>query len=219
MALDLLDSIGGNHLTNNGSVGTTTGQVNEGALFSGTNWLHCADHASLNTEGFTWEVGGYVKLGTPGTVQCVKSKHDPSMGSSLFDIYASASLSGQLSVSFYDAIDGYFVITSGVVMDADTWYPFVIGWDGTNAYVSVNSESGVTNPAAGGGIDDSGPLRFGNDWVDQKLTNGSALDECYFKINGSNVSLWHFDAEEEPPPSFLAAWASQANQIAEVICA
>jgi hypothetical protein len=122
------DSAGSNHLTDNNTVGYTTGKIGNAASFisDNTEKLDIADNNNVSSDGRSFTVSLWVNwqsVSNPGQTPILKSNE-----------YKIAMTSGPPSTTYtlYGSSAGDLSLGSA---DANTWYFYVIGYDDLNNIV------------------------------------------------------------------------------------
>jgi hypothetical protein len=132
------DSKGDNDLTDHNSVTQVAGKLNNAAGFNGsTQWLSCADDASLDFSGTTMTTAGWVKFGATGSRAYLTSKHSGADGDGWILDY-----DGTANLRFF--FPGLAIVTLAFVPTLDTWYWVCAWYDGVNLSLSVNNGSPAT---------------------------------------------------------------------------
>jgi RHS repeat-associated protein len=164
------DSHSSNHLSDNNTVGSTTGKQGNAAQFilANSEYLSIPDNASVSMgSGARMTVCAWVKLNSKSVsgVQNIVSKRGLSNGSWEYFLR----YDGRVDRFVYLATsDGYAATLAEVKADAfgppttNTWYFVCGGYDGINAWISVNAGTRNTVPFSTDIFDGTNTLRFGS---------------------------------------------------------
>lgn len=130
------DSVGANHLTDNGTVTQGVGKIGNSALFTAANseWLQALDNASLDfTTAFSLSL--WVKQTTLVVGHAFAAKWDYQLQGSwaLQSAVATDEIRASIPASLTEAVGVNFGETTDADLASGTWYHIVMVYDGTQA--------------------------------------------------------------------------------------
>ena len=162
------DSVGANTLTDNNTVGSTTGLVyGTAAEFVAANseYLSITDNAALSMGDIDFWIGAWVRLTTiTGSIRAQVSKYRAAAGERA---YALDHDNGSSRFRWFVSADGAAVtVVSANTFGApviDTWYFIETYHDATNNLIGIAVNGGAFDTTAhtGGVIDNTAPFRIG----------------------------------------------------------
>ncbi len=194
------DSHGTNHLTDNNTVGYTTGIKSNAAQFVSANseYLSRADNAALSTGDINFEFGAWVYLSTKTATQRFISKwvgsaasleyllvYDQPTDRFIFYVY-SGSTAGTATASTFGS------------PSISTWYYISAYHDATNNYVGISVDDGTVNSSSYSlGVQDTGSA-----FILGALSDGSggfvngAIDEVYMykRVLTADERTWLYNS-------------------------
>jgi hypothetical protein len=156
-----LDSHSTNDLTDTNTVGSASGKVNGGRLFSSaaTEYFTKADNAALSTGDidFTWAF--WFKTSTIGALQGIACKHNGWANTVDYACYINSS-----TLKFLVGNGSTFGEAASATLSQDTWYFGVCWHDATANTLNVSIDNGTPASVSysGGGIDSAGAFFLGN---------------------------------------------------------
>jgi hypothetical protein len=194
----------GNDLTDNNTVTSTTGQVQNGALFvaANTEYLSIADNASLSWGDDDRTIAFWVKFTTVdnGTDDFILGKWDANNARE-WRIYRRSG-TDDLSWQVGDGASSSVAVLSAAPVVAGTWYFIVMGHDKTanTIFLSVNNGAMQTTAHATGFGDNTNDFKMGdsdtlaplNGILDEVGIWDRVLDsdEITHLYNGGNGRTW-----------------------------
>jgi hypothetical protein len=149
------DSHGSNHLTDNNTVGSTTGIINSGANFVAANseYLSCASNASLQMSGNTdWTITAWVKLSSlpaAGADYQIVTKDDDAANSRDYTLDYQKGVANGFRV--YIKGGGTWLAQVGSEASTGVWYFLTAWYDSAigNLKLRINDTTTYTSPASG----------------------------------------------------------------------
>lgn len=183
----ILDSFGGQTLTNNGGVTFTAGKINNAATFDGVNdYLSRADNAALSFDGMS-EVGticGWFKVPVmPVGAGPIIAKLSAA-GNREYEI---AILGSGLTsnLAFFASTNGTALTSVGTANNsifANVWYFFVAWLDGSKIYLELNSSGSIATTAFVGSIfNGNSEFRIGSEQESGTFLNGQVDAVRFYK--------------------------------------
>jgi hypothetical protein len=170
------DSHGSNHLTDNNTVGYTTGIQSNAANFVSANseYLSVNDNAELSPSSMS--VGGWVYLKTSTATQNLILKY--AFGQGAFATYYDQPTNRFVCLAHRqsDGTSASVSASSFGAPAANTWYFLVCQYDGTNITISVNAGTANTTAFSGSLRDTTSPFFLG--YTSQ--TANAYIDEVFF---------------------------------------
>ena len=155
-----IDSHGSNNLTDNNTVGSGAGVINQAAYFTRANseWLSVADNASLRFPGFTAAFWLYHASQTNSQSYISKWSGTPGQSSFLID-----STSGKVLRfgAYGDGSAATWVNSTFGELMALNWHFVCARYDGSNLKLRVNATADDVLPYAGGIFGGTDPLEVG----------------------------------------------------------
>jgi hypothetical protein len=157
---DRADSHGANTLTDNNTVGSTTGKINSAADFASASseYLSHVDNSDLSTGDIDFTIAAWVYLADLSTFRIIVSKDDEASGSREYFLEFNGST---FAFNLFKATDSQITATWSSTPSATTWY-YVVGWHDAAAnemYIQVNNGT-PDGIATGGSLQASGNAQF-----------------------------------------------------------
>lgn len=193
------DSRGTNHLSDNASVGQTTGKVGNAAQFVGASsqYLDVADNASLSVAGTSFSFAFWTNLVSPTTAQYMIAKWGIA-GTTEFRITTDAALSGKLRITLVSSGGTETTLLSGSALSGSIWY-FIVCWLDTTAQtinIQINNGAVASTAYTNDVRDGTSKLTFGrNEGGATQHANG-ALDQAGFwkRVLTTDERTWLYNA-------------------------
>lgn len=142
---------GGHTLTDNSSVGYTTGKLNNAADFSGSNYLSKSSHADLVMGDIAWSFSLWTKVTSKSNYRVVFSK-DPSGGSREYLLYYDVGEDRFRFVVYNSSEVGLSVVlTSTGAISTGSWYNLTGGWlpDDDSIWLCADNGTAASTYSAG----------------------------------------------------------------------
>lgn len=153
------DSHGSNTLTDNNTVASATGKINNGASFITANseYLSCSSNASLQMSGNTdFTITAWVNMGSIGATQSLVTKDDDAANSRDYTLDFGI---GE-GFRFYVQGGGTYIVASGVGATS-TWYFLVAWYDSSNGQLHLRIDDTTTyNSTTGATGTDASAAQF-----------------------------------------------------------
>jgi hypothetical protein len=181
---NLLDSHGGNDLTDNNTVGSGTGKVSGGRDFEAdsSEYFSIADNADLSTGDIDFTLQAWVQLESKGSVRVIVGKW-PAVGNFEYLLYYDSGADRFTAVVSSNGSNVISVVANNLGSPSTgTWYLIHFWHDSVNNLIGISANAGAADTTAhsGGVRDGNGPLNVGrNDDGDTHFWDG-LIDEIGF---------------------------------------
>lgn len=179
------DSHGSNHLTDNNTVGSTTGIISNGANFITANseYLSRASNASLQMSGNTnFTISAWVNMTSNADYSFV-AKDDDASNSRDFNL--GFTTGGGLGILFHIQSAGVLYVASSAIGSTSTWYHLIAWYDSSNGqcHLRINDATTYNSSTGATGADaSSAEFRIGaREYAGFESYMGGIIDE---------VGLW-----------------------------
>jgi hypothetical protein len=149
------DAHGSNTLTNNGTVTTTTGKINEAASLNGSSqYLSIADNAELSVGDIDFSFACWFYRTSNGSFPVLFSKDGNSSSTNEYLLYVNTAGIQQLTFAVYDSSNNLKLAEWGSGVTNNTWYFVACGHNATanDVWISVNAATPVTLYNSGAGL-------------------------------------------------------------------
>jgi RHS repeat-associated protein len=179
------DSHGGNHLTDNNTVTSTTGMQASAAQFtsSSSEWLSRSDNTALSTGDIDFTICGWMKLNSKTTYRGLVSKFETSTNNKEYYLgYASDLDRFQFVVSNNGTATGSVVANNFGSPATATWY-FVCAWhDAAANTINIQVNNGAANSTSwsSGVYNGTAPFNLGRIGGGTTSYHDGATDEVVF---------------------------------------
>jgi hypothetical protein len=204
------DSVGGNTLTDNNTVTSTTGKINSAAQFTRANSesLSRLDNTDLSTGDIDFTLSFWVNFASQPGTEVIAMKGDDTGGTHEYSIFQTGS-----TIKFIVQNTAANVVVGSGLANA-TWYHIVAWHDSVNNQIGIalNAGTPVTAAYSGGITDGTAGFRLGGDNNGTRYLDGLMDEVGFWKrvlTSGERTSLYNggaglayssFGGTKAPPP-------------------
>lgn len=188
------DSVNSTTLTDNGTVGSAAGKINNAATFAAANttqFLSAAANANINTGSGSWTFGIWANLSDTAVTHGIAAKGAQ-------DAYMEWGIAYNAGLDTFTASmkDLAKSVTGVTTFTTSGWHLVIIWYDsGADTFnIQIDNDAGATTTAVGGGnTTTTGTLKFGRElggnWMEGSLDNAFFYRQVL--TSGQRTTIWN----------------------------